>query len=240
PQPEMWQGNLSRLMTNTQVGTDARGRAVFEGQVFDPKSLTPVGSRYVADPFPGNIIPAARISNVAKNFAKVFNEWYEPVNSSLTNNSFTSLQNRQDVKQYTIKIDHNLTAKQKLSGYYYKHGFPRNFQENASEVWSLKDPDLGGPLSRSIRQQRRGYNWSVSHDWVATPAILNHLTVGLNNNANAFRSRQVNKSFAEAWGIKGVGLGAPDDQVTRPVISLGGSPVVTFQSFNHDANRDEF
>src|SRR5207244_6050558 len=133
--------NLSRLMTNIQVGTDAMGRAVFEGQVFDPKSLSQAGTRYVANPFPGNIIPTARISSVAKNFAKVFDEWYQPVNSNVTNNSFTALQNRQDVKQYTIKGDHNLTANHKLSGYFYKHGFPRNFQEHASEVWSLKDPD---------------------------------------------------------------------------------------------------
>src|SRR4029453_456345 len=111
--------------------------------------------------FPGNIIPASRLSTVAKNFGKEFKEWYLPVNTNLTNNMFTPTQNRQDVKQYTVKLDHSITEKHKLTGYYYKHGFPRNFQENQSEVWSLKDPDLGGPLSRSIRQQRRGYNWNV-------------------------------------------------------------------------------
>jgi Carboxypeptidase regulatory-like domain len=240
PQPEMWNGNLSRLLTGNQVGVDALGRTVFEGQIYDPTTLRQVNGRYVADPFQGNIIPVSMLSTVAKNFGKVFNEWYQPVNSSITNNMFTPTQNRQDVKQYTVKIDHTLGVKHKFSGYYYKHGFPRNFQENVSEIWSLKDPDLGGPLSRSIRQQRRGYSWNGGYDWMASPTILSHFTVGLNNNGNAFRSRQVGKSFADSWGIKGIGLGAPDEQVTRPVISLGGSPVATFQSWNHDANRDEF
>lgn len=187
-----------------------------------------VGSRYVADPFVGNIIPPSRISTVARNFAKVFNEWYQPVNTNLTNNSFTSIQNRMDARNYSIKADHSFSNNHKVSGYFYKHGFPRHFQENVSEVWSLLDPDLGGPLSRSIRRHRRGYNWNVTHNWVVNPSMLSNFMVGLNNNGNAFRSRQIGKHFADQWGIKNVGLGAPDDQVTRPVINLGSSPVVTF------------
>ncbi|HOQ44859.1 MAG TPA: TonB-dependent receptor [Bryobacteraceae bacterium] len=240
PQPEMWEGDLSRLLQPTVVGVDALGRQVFEGMIYDPTTLRLVGNRYVADPFPGNIIPANRISAVARNFAKVFNEWYQPVNTDLTRNSYTSNQNRMDARNYSLKVDHSFSSNHRLSGYYYKHGFPRHFQENVSEVWSLLDPDLGGPLSRSIRQHRRGYNWNVSYDWIISPTKMNHLKVGLNNNGNAFRSRQIGKHFADEWGIKGVGLGAPDDQVTRPVINLGSSPVVTFQSWNHDANRDEF
>lgn len=239
PQPEMWAGNLSRLL-GAKVGTDALGRDVLEGMIYDPNTLHKVGTRYVADPFTGNIIPANRISKVANNFAAVFNKWYQPVNTNLTNNSYTSNQYRLHSPQYTIKADHSFSPRHKVSGYYYKHGFPRNFQENVSEVWSLLDPDMGGPLSRSIRQWRRGYSWNVAEDWVISNNKLNHFMVGLNNNANGFNSRQVGKSYADSWGIKGVGLGAPDDQVTRPVINLGSSPVVTFQSWNHDANRDEF
>ncbi|MBI4893010.1 MAG: TonB-dependent receptor, partial [Acidobacteria bacterium] len=209
PQPEMWNGDLSRLRNSNQVGTDALGRTVNEGTIYDPSTLRMVGSRYVADPFNGNIIPASRLSAVAKNFAGVFNKWYQPVNSNLTLNSYTSNQNRMDARTYSIKIDHSFTNAHKVSGYYYKHGFPRNFQENVSEVWSLLDPDGGGPLSRSIRQQRRGYSWNAVHDWVINPSMLNHLQVGLNYNGNAFESRQVGKQYADEWGIKGVGLGAP-------------------------------
>ncbi|MFN7937146.1 MAG: TonB-dependent receptor [Bryobacteraceae bacterium] len=240
PQNEMWQGNLSRLLTTRQVGTDALGRPVLEGQIYDPSTLRQTNGRYIADPFQGNIIPASRISRVAKNYASIFNEWYQPVNNSLLNNMYDSRINQQDVKQYTLKIDHTLAAKHRLSGYYYKHGFPRNFIESASQVWSLKDPNLGGPLSRVIRQQRRGYNWSVSHDWVVSPTMLNHLQVGSNWNGNAFETLNKGKALVDSTGITGVGFGQPEDQWTNPQISLGGSPVATFQSWGLNANRDEF
>jgi len=240
PQPEMWQGNLSRLLTGRQVGTDALGRPVMEGQIYNPVTLRQANDRYVADPFPGNIIPADQISKVAKNYAGIFNEWYQPVTTSLLNNMYDSRINQQDVKQYTIKGDHSFSAKHRLSGYFYKHGFPRNFIEGASQVWSLKDPDLGGPLSRVILQQRRGYNFSVSYDWVVSPTMLNHLQGGDNWNGNAFETLHKGKAQVDAVGIKGVGFGQPESQWTNPFINLGGSPVATFQSWGHDANRDEF
>lgn len=241
PQPEMWQGNLSRLLTGRQVGTDALGRAVMEGQVFDPATLRRLDSgRYVADAFPGNIIPVNRISTVARNYASIFNEWYQPATNSLLNNAYDNRINQQDVKQYTLKADHSFSSSHKVSGYYYKHGFPRHFLENASQVFSLKDPDLGGPLSRLIRQERRGYNWNVSHDWVMSPTILNHAMVGVNWNGNAFRTLHRGKEQVDAVGIKGVGFGQPETEWTSPVISLGASPVATFQSWGLNANRDEF
>jgi len=240
PQPEMFQGNLSRLLTGRQVGSDALGRPVMEGQIYDPSTLKQVNGRYIADPFVGNIIPANRISNVAKAYAGIFNEWYQPVTSSLLNNMYDSRINQQDVKQYTVKGDHVISPAHRLSGYYYKHGFPRNFIEGASQVWSLKDPELGGPLSRAIRQQRRGYNFSISYDWIISPTMVNHLQSGDNWNGNAFQTLHKGKAQVDAVGIKGVGFGQPESEWTNPFINLGGSPVATFQSWGHDANRDEF
>ena len=240
PQPEMFQGNLSRLLTGRQVGTDALGRPVMEGQIYDPSTLKQVNGRYIADPFVGNIIPSNRISNVAKAYAGIFSEWYQPATTSLLNNMYDSRINQQDVKQYTVKGDHVISPAHRLSGYYYKHGFPRNFIESASQVWSLKDPDLGGPLSRAIRQQRRGYNFSVSYDWIVSPTMVNHLQGGDNWNGNAFETLHKGKQQVDGVGIKGVGFGQPESQWTNPFINLGGSPVATFQSWGHDANRDEF
>lgn len=52
------QGNFGALLTGRQVGADAQGRAVFDGQIFDPNSHRLVGGVPVRDAFPGNIIPA--------------------------------------------------------------------------------------------------------------------------------------------------------------------------------------
>jgi hypothetical protein len=50
PQPEMWKGDLSRLLTGRQVGMDAMNRPVFEGQVFDPSTLRPARGRALTLP----------------------------------------------------------------------------------------------------------------------------------------------------------------------------------------------
>jgi Carboxypeptidase regulatory-like domain len=256
PQPDMWRGNLSKLLTGEQLAnvTDALGRPILQGQIYDPMTTRPViagqvdpltGSTavrngFVREPFVNNIIPQDRISDVARNFAGIFNEYYPPVNGDLINNLYDTRYGFQNVRHYTLKADHSFSTNHKISGNYYKHGLPRNFQEGQfRQVWSQKDPEMGGPLSRAIRQERRGYNWNVSYDWIVSPTMLNHASFGINNNFNAFRSRQLGKSFADQFGISGVGLDQPEAEWTRPAINLGDSPVATFESWNHNANRDE-
>src|SRR6202040_2563047 len=51
-------GDFSSLLTTNQIATDALGRPIFAGQIFDPSTTRTVGGVTVRDPFPGNIIPA--------------------------------------------------------------------------------------------------------------------------------------------------------------------------------------
>src|SRR5437868_2528259 len=50
-------GDFSSLLTTNQIATDALGRPVFQGQIFDPSTTRTVGGVPVRDPYPGNIIP---------------------------------------------------------------------------------------------------------------------------------------------------------------------------------------
>ena len=51
-------GDFSELLTNNQIGSDALGRPIFEGQIFNPGTTRLVGGIPVRDPYPGNVIPA--------------------------------------------------------------------------------------------------------------------------------------------------------------------------------------
>jgi hypothetical protein len=51
------QGDFSQLLTGRQLGTDAMGRPILEGQIFDPGTTRQVNGIPVRDPFPGNRIP---------------------------------------------------------------------------------------------------------------------------------------------------------------------------------------
>ena len=102
PLAEMWDGNLSRLLGN-KVGTDPLGRDVRQGQIYDPTTLRQVNGQFVADPFIGNIIPPALISNVARKFKSIFSQYYQPVTNDLTNNSYNTNRGWQNIRQDTIK-----------------------------------------------------------------------------------------------------------------------------------------
>ena len=227
PQPEMLNGNFSRLL-GPQVGTDALGRPVIEGQIYDPATLRQVNGQFVADPFPGNIIPASRLSQtVVKNFVPIFREHYLPVTTELSNNIFNSSRFEQNVRQITVKGDHSITSAHKLSGFLYLHAFPRSFQRRQPGLWSLADPDTGGPLSTYSKQARKGHSWNVSHDWIVTPTLLNRFTFGRNVHGNVNSDRRTGQKWHERLGIKGVPQGVPEDQVTAPSWTLGGSPVMS-------------
>ena len=51
-------GDFSALLTGRQIGVDALGRPLFEGQIFDPATTRLVNGVPVRDAYPGNIIPA--------------------------------------------------------------------------------------------------------------------------------------------------------------------------------------
>jgi hypothetical protein len=76
PTTEFKQGNFSKLLdpaytgdprSGTQVGTDALGRPIVFGQIYDPSTTRNVGGSTVRDPFVGNIIPQSRWDPVATN-----------------------------------------------------------------------------------------------------------------------------------------------------------------------------
>ena len=76
PTREFQNGDFSRLFdpgytgdarSGTVVGTDALGRPIRFGQIYDPRTTRVVDSRVVRDPFPNNQIPRALWDTVARN-----------------------------------------------------------------------------------------------------------------------------------------------------------------------------
>jgi hypothetical protein len=59
------QGDFSALLTGRSVGTDALGRPIIEGQIFDPNSIQVINGVQTRTAFPGNRIPVSMFSSVA-------------------------------------------------------------------------------------------------------------------------------------------------------------------------------
>ncbi|MCL5745277.1 MAG: TonB-dependent receptor [Acidobacteria bacterium] len=232
PQPEMFDGDLSRLLTGRRVGTDALGRTVTEGQVYDPATLREVNGQFVADPFLGNIIPMSRISKVARTLKQVFTQHYPPVNSNLQNNMYSTRWVQEDITQESIKVDHVFSPAHKISGFLYYFDSPQwTYTGTANRgLWSLAAPTNGGPLSTDRSWHPHGPHWNVNYDWVISPTLLNHASFGASTDNLDSVSYFKGKGLHDEWGIQGVGLGYAKDKITEPVFNLAASPVMTVSS----------
>lgn len=135
--------------------------------IYDPATTRVVGGSIVRDQFPGNRIPAARISPIARTLNKYlpatetgtqFNNIHEVGNSG----------SNQDV--WSIKGDYNITANSRVSGM-----FSRQFFGSPDAIGPYP-----GPLAENFNSSGKNKFFRVNHDQVFTPTLINHLTVGWN------------------------------------------------------------
>ena len=112
------QGNFGALLTNNQIGTDALGRPILQGQIFDPQTTRLVNGIPVRDPFPGNVIPANHPlrSVVASRIVPLM---VQPDREGLANNVAgigTGDQTWElDARNLMGRVDHNFTPAFKAS-----------------------------------------------------------------------------------------------------------------------------
>ena len=75
--------------------------------IYDPLNLTPDGAR---TPFPGNVIPAQRLSKVGQNLAKYFPDPNIATSSYGAGNFNSSTAGFNHADQYTAKVDHEFAS----------------------------------------------------------------------------------------------------------------------------------
>jgi hypothetical protein len=126
-QGDFSKATISPLTIAGQPAIDALGRPLIQNQIFDPTTTrtAPDGSS-VRDPFPGNIIPPARMDPVA---TKIQSYIPLPLNSALVNNyPIPAYLNYRHTTIPSFKLDHNVSATIKLAAYYSEN---RNFSPAA-------------------------------------------------------------------------------------------------------------
>lgn len=245
PLPEWWDGDLSRYLTNEQIGTDALGRPVFRGAIYDPTTTRTVNGQVVRDPFPNNQIPGSMISSVARNLGSLFTSHYNPAVTgtdgqiALINNSFFPVANQvgftQD--QWSVKLDQQLSNDHRLSGSYVFVDRPRNLLDQGG-VWDFNDPN-GGPLSRLRLQHVQTWYGRAAWDWVVSPAVLNHLQLGFNRQRNPSTSVHTGENGAAALGLQGYSRDynfpeidfGDNDRVNFPILGYQINDVLAGQNF---------
>ncbi len=91
--------------------------------IYDPATTSPDPGRpgaYIRQPFPGNVIPAGRISPFATNLLGYFPL---PNRGTLVNNYVQSNKRKSDATKWFYRIDHNIGTKNRL---FFRHGLQDN------------------------------------------------------------------------------------------------------------------
>ena len=207
-------GNLSALL-GSQVGTDALGRPIYTGQIYNPFSTRQIGVDskgnpiYIRDPISNNNL-AGMIDPVAQKLLQYFpaatntnqfNNFYVDQPVPLTNNEFS------------IRLDHNLTPNARIYGRYADktHSTP-----STGELYGTSDPGGPGEIGTDNR-----YNIALGYSQVFNPSLTGSVNVGF--------TRWVPYSTGQGYNFKPSAVGLP---------SALDSLTPMFPSINFSAETD--
>jgi len=186
PVPAFRNGDFSALLTGQQIGTDALGRPIFQGQIFNPATTRTVNGVPVRDPYPGNVIPSndPLLSRVAAQYASLM---AQPDRPGLSNNVAGNPAGDQtwelDVRNILVRLDHSFSPKFKgmFSGYYNNRPSVRNCGgaqgctvANDPLADSASNTDyIGEGFTQRIYTVHAHTQW----DWIINNNLMSHSTV---------------------------------------------------------------
>lgn len=160
PTAEMWAGDLSAL-------ADENGRPI---TIYDPLTTSADGVR---QPFPGNVIPASRISPFAKVMQSLTARPSDGVNPSLGTNFRGFYPVKIDRNNLTFKGDHVLTDSDRLSV-----RWTRTKSNSATEGGVFGSPIDASAGFGTSRSDVAVHNVSINHTRVVSSTLLNEFLVG--------------------------------------------------------------
>jgi hypothetical protein len=197
--------------------------------IYDPTTTRQdANGTYIRDPFPGNVIPAGKISPISKNFAS-----YLPnptVSGLVLNYTATGRAPKTQIDNaFVVKVDQSLTNKNKLS-----YTFTRNYehfnnlydtdQNNPDAFNGLPYPLIGG-YQKYRGDQKMGWVMRLNDTHILSPTIVNTLTAGFHQ-AIILQRQVTSVPEGQNWGQKLGGV------LNNPAYNLG-FPTVTFGTDNY-------
>ena len=222
PIPAFKQGDFSRLFdpsftgrpqSGTMIGTDALGRPVRYGEIYDPHTTRSVNGTIVRDPFPNNIIPQNQFDPVAANILKLA-PITDPIFDRMLLNypALASCCPVFDEHIIGVKGDQILTAKHRISAY-----FNYTFRQRNNSPGGRWGNPPGTPTDVYQLQYTPGRLARIAEDWNITPTVLNHAAIGYNRFGNLNQSVFVDQGWPQKIGLQNVAL------TTFPALTFAGA-----------------
>ncbi|MEO8100559.1 MAG: TonB-dependent receptor [Acidobacteriota bacterium] len=233
------QGNFGTLLSvenralraNGVNYVDPLGRAVLSGMIFDPATTRPApsGSGTIRDQFPTNSIPVTRFDPISVKVLQLVPspKGINATNGSIGNNFQVPWTSQRATRLPSIKIDHAVGSKGRLSGY---------FQQTVNPTQYQAGPGQGDGLPEPITQARGTFIYSfterINYDHTLTPTLLLHFGAGWNSMNFSDHAGTLDYNALSTLGLKGATIirtfpklvfTAPT-QATGGMTSLGPSP----------------
>jgi hypothetical protein len=228
PTREFQNGDFSRLFdpaytgdarSGTVIGTDALGRPVRFGQIYDPRTTRVVDGRVVRDPFPNNQISREMWDPVARNTLDT-GLWDAPQLDRLLNNQpqLSTCCPLFDQKTIAVKVDQVLNSSHKASFYVNREWRTRN--NSAGGRYGVPP---GSPTNLYQLQDTPSWLIRATESWVISDRLLHRFAFGYNRFGNANRSVYFNAGWPSRIGLRN----QPDTTFPRFAFTgvgvLGGS-----------------
>lgn len=198
PTPAMIGGNFSSEL-GPQIGTDALGRPIYQGEIFDPASTRTVNGQLVRDGFLGNIIPKSRMDLAAQKLLALYPAPNQAIlqGSYPQNDFYASTPGTQTTDQGDVRVDHRIGDKDSLFG---------------SLSWSNTEkslvPPFGGALDggnfQGSSEVDLGRNAQMSYIRVWNPSIISESRIGFSRLVTSRVGANPNTDVNTALGIGGL------------------------------------
>jgi hypothetical protein len=169
--------------------------------IYDPGTGNPLDGTG-RTPFPGNIIPTNRINQVSAKIMSLLpatNQSYKL--SSPSNDYFALLPFQRTVDSFDVKLDYNLTDKDRLTG---RFSYSRPVVYQAPLFGLAGGPGPGGAFMGTGTQKT--YVSGINYDRVLSPSLVTELRLAVSHYHNEAQPSDYGSNDATNIGIPGVNI----------------------------------
>jgi Carboxypeptidase regulatory-like domain len=159
------------------------GQPYLYGQIFDPATTQTINGVTCSSPFPGNLIPASRVSNIGKQLASIYYQDYQPTLTTRPYSNYPTLLSASSAfvtkTSMDFRVDHQFSASHHLSG-----TFERAIWSNPAGLNFLYDQN---PLTEYFISSLPSNIIQVTDNYTFRPNLMNTASVEF--------SEQINKQY---------------------------------------------
>ncbi len=197
-------GDFSSQLTTNLIGTDALGRPIYAGAIYNPYTTRQVLATSgpnagqmvtIRDPYPGNVIPTTGVGSIdalADKFASG-SYWPAPANPGGGFNFNTTASQATSSNEYGFRIDHNFNTNNRIYG-----RWSQKYETKSGTAALYGANDIAGP---EVFNPDNRYSISLGGSHVFSPTFV--------MTGNIEYSRWVEGNNTQSFGFKSSTLGLP-------------------------------